>query len=406
MSRIQPQRLGLKCGWATGWLSIGFSSTGILVVCLSVFLNICAQPTNASNVKHPNIPLVGSKKDDFAPDDWTVMSSAEGDLNGDKKNDAAIVLALAEEPGVDDETNPDSPRCLVIATRGADGKLHRVLADWTIIPEANAGGAGVGEAFQSLEISKGVLALCTLFGSNDRSQFNYRYRLQGNRLKTIDLDYTAYNSSEAKGAHIQVDPMVGLATCSNEVFGSDDEDEHPKPKKPITQRFYIVTVEPAKALNLPAAHSIQLAARDDVTSGKAAWKGASDLSARIRAVCSGKKMSLTAEVTDDVVTASDTIRLLNEKGKVITARSSVKSAADKGYVQTNEYDLASISDVTGDDLKCTAVTVEVLDFDATAPIHCAMSTSRGGLKYPGQFAFCKEIEMGALQSILESKNLY
>ncbi len=388
----------MKCG-----LSIG-----IVVAFAAVFLGSFADSINASNVKHPRIALVGSNNDDFAPDGWSVMSSAEGDLNGDKKKDAAIVLALVDEPGVDDETNPDSPRCLVIATRGADGKLHRVLADWHIIPEANSGGAGVGEAFQSLEVSKGVLALCTMFGSNDRSQFNYRYRLQGNRLKTIDLDYTAYVSSEARGAHIQVDPTVGLATCSNEVFGGDDEDERPKPKKPVTQRFYILTVEPAKALNIPAAHSIRLAGRDDVTSGKPAWKGATDLSARIRAVYSGKKMSLTAEVTDDIVTADDTICLLNEKHKVIAPCSSVKASAAKGYIQTNEYDLSSISKQPGDELKFAAATVQVLDFDSVGPTlsHCVMSTTRGGVGYSGQFAFCKEIEMGVLQSILESKNLY
>ena len=361
----------------------------------------------ASDIKHPLIPLVGANKNSFAPRNWHVMSSADGDLNGDKKPDTAIVLSLEDEPGVDSETNPDSPRCLVIATRGADGKLHRVLTDWETIPAANSGGAGVGEAFQTLEIAKGMLMLETMLGDNDRSKYNYEYRLKGNRLQAVHLNYTQYNSSEGKGAQIDIDPGVGFATCSNGIFGGDDDDERPKSKvKPVTQRFYVLTVEPAKALNLPAAHSVSLAGKDDVVKGKPAWKGAADLSARIRAVYSGKKMSLTAEVTDDVVTTGDTMRLLDENGKVIAPASSVKQAAGKGYIQTNEYNLSAISGGKIEPDTVVPATVEVLDFDAESPLHCAMSMTRGGTGYPGQLAFCKSLEMGILQSILEAKQLF
>jgi len=73
------------------------------------------------------------------------------------------------------------------------------------------------------------------------------------------------------------------------------------------------------------------------------WTGANDLSAQLHAVRVGENLFLFAQVTDNDVTAGDTVRLVNKRGLIIKPRESKIAASGNGYVYEARYSLKDIA---------------------------------------------------------------
>ncbi|MEJ7618486.1 MAG: hypothetical protein WKF30_16315 [Pyrinomonadaceae bacterium] len=97
---------------------------------------------------------------DLAPPGWHLLKSAEGDLNGDGRADAALVFTqshpAAEDAADESEEALEAPRRLMIALRDEHGALRETVAsDGVII--CGACGVMIDEPLLSLSIKRGQL---------------------------------------------------------------------------------------------------------------------------------------------------------------------------------------------------------------------------------------------------------
>ena len=98
--------------------------------------NAVATPTATPSDNSRNETESGENAESFKPKDWFVLGKAEGDIDGDKKDDLIAVYSKdnpeTEKSDISDEDG-DAPRLLIIALQEANGKFRRVFSGSKII---------------------------------------------------------------------------------------------------------------------------------------------------------------------------------------------------------------------------------------------------------------------------------
>lgn len=151
-------------------------------------------PTDAD---YPKLPASASRPADFIPAGWKIMSEAEGDLNGDKRQDFVLVIKannekfLNKNEGLGDDVFDTNPRILAILFWEND-KYKLVLQSNSFIAMADS--PTMSEPFQGVKITNGVLQfdfeIFMSAGGWGMSNQNYKFRYQNGDFVLIGADKT------------------------------------------------------------------------------------------------------------------------------------------------------------------------------------------------------------------------
>ena len=362
----------------------------------------------AQEVKRPplRVPPVTDAVARFVPSGWRLETDKvrEADLNGDGRPDAAFVISnggTAEDSAV-------VKHVLVLALRGDDGKLHRSIVNDAAVLDGDEGGV-FGDPFEDLTVERGAVVITHYGGSRDRWGFTHRYRFQNGEWKLIGL---TIGSTDTLNLEHYDNQDINLSTGLVEASEKGGDDGEPQ-KRETSGSYYELEVAPANAA--PAVdgraavgewpgYSVLLNDKAQVIRNRRFWKGPDDLSVRLHALRLGDNLFICAEVTDDEVTAGDTVSLLTRRGLKIRPRESKKVASEKGYIFEARYSLTEIARAAKPDDKYIAenlammldpaseygdtqgfqlpVSIEIIDRDKQK-YRAVFSTHISGSPYPG-----------------------
>lgn len=146
---------------------------------------------------YPALPKTAARPADFIPSGWKIMGEAEGDLNGDKRKDFALVIRATQpkfittHDGLGESPFDTNPRILAVLFWENDGYKLALQSNSFI---AMADFPTMSEPFQTVKIENGVLRLdFELFlsaGGWGMSNQNYKFRFQNGKFVLIGADKT------------------------------------------------------------------------------------------------------------------------------------------------------------------------------------------------------------------------
>jgi hypothetical protein len=373
----------------------------------------------AQEAEHPplRVPEAVNEPAEFAPAGWRMEKEIlkEGDLNGDGRPDAALVITSGEA-GVNAKGESTFVKhVLVLALRGSDGKLHRSVVSDAAVLDGNEGGV-FGDPFDSLLIERGAVVISHYGGSRDRWSYTHRYRFQNGQWMLIGL--TLGNTDTLDLEHFD-DQDINLSTglVNSHEKGESDPPQGRKSRKPeISGSYYELETLPVErrptidgqftAEEWPG-YTVRLNNKQSVYRNLPLWRGIDDLSAQLHAVRMGDDLFVAAEVVDNEVGAGDEVRLVTKKGLAIRPVESKLSRSGKGHIFEARYSLKAIvktvrpgdeyaeqelqsaidpdaefGDVTG---LAIPVSVEVVDVDdsQSPKVRSTLSTRPLGSPYSG-----------------------
>ena len=135
----------------------------------------------------------------FTPKDWTVMATAEGDLNKDGRPDCVLVLKgtdrrfIYKNEGFGSEEFDTNPRVLAVAFADLKGgfRLHVQNNAFIVMPDSPT----MTEPFQDVSIRRGVLTFIfeEFYSAGSWSMGNrtYKFRFQNGEMTLIGVDKTS-----------------------------------------------------------------------------------------------------------------------------------------------------------------------------------------------------------------------
>jgi hypothetical protein len=359
------------------------------------------------------VPMSAKEPSGFAPKGWEIEALKEGDLNGDKIDDAAIVIRKEVEKQ-EGSAQPSWKRFLVIAFR-RNGMLERSALSDAAVLDTDEGGWRE-DPFDGMEIGAGVVVIGQIGGGTMRTGITHRYRWQQNRWMLIGLtetaeDTLAYRSySHARDANLS----TGLVEESDESYDMEKEKDIVAPKKGAYYELLALTTDVEQKIDglfdaqeWPQdryGYVLRLNARKQLARNDRLWGGVSDLSAVFNAVHKGADIYIRAEVTDNRVSAGDTVRLVNKEGRVIVPRESKTTPTGKGYNFEARYSMQDLgepaySEESANDLESFlkdsppdirfSAELEVIDVDGAAS-RATLSTRVKRSPYHGAIRACNE----------------
>lgn len=381
------------------------------IVFLSLLFTTVVFAQEVDEKPFPKVPKTADKPEDFAPQGWKTETIVKGDLNGDKLDDVALTLTNGEQ-GYNEETQRSSfiTRVLVLAFQGTDGKFNRSAVSAEAVLDGDEGGV-MGDPFQELKIERGAVVIVHYGGSRNRWGMTNTYRwqqgkwmligLNNSSLDTLDLDY-----EDSKDTN--------LSTGLVKAFFSVEINQETGDRKPGKEGSYYELqaipesvapkIDGVVGQNEWNGYSVNLNNKRQVYKGQSIWKSATDLSAKLMAVCVGDQIYLLTEVMDNDFSKGDAVRLVNKKGIVIVPKEIKTAKTNQGYVVEARYSILDIARATlgknSDALKYLEETlpnwktadeiggaafdasVEVFDVDA-GKNRAVMSTRLAGSPYTG-----------------------
>lgn len=329
-----------------------FLNIGIVFLCLFFASLVVAQDDDVEK-PFPKVPKTADKPEDFAPQGWKAETIVRGDLNGDKRDDVALTLTNGEN-GFDEQTQKTTfiTRVLVLAFQGADGKFNRSAVSAEAVLDGDEGGV-MGDPFQELKIERGAIVIVHYGGSRNRWGMTNIYRwqqgkwmligLNSSSLDTLDVDY-----EDSKDVNLS----TGLVNASFSVEINQETGDRKPGKDGSYYELQVIPESVAPKIDGVISqdewhgYSLNLNNRQQVYKGQKLWKSATDLSAKLMAVCVGNQLYLLAEVTDDDFSKSDAVRLVNKKGIVIVPKEIKTAKTNKGYVVEARYAILDIARAT------------------------------------------------------------
>lgn len=365
-------------------------------------------------IKRPplRVPEAADRALQLVPPGWRAEEEPpkEVDLNGDGRPDAALVISHGGTGAPGDDPLAVVKHVLVLALRGADGKLHRSIVSDDAVLDGDEGGA-FGDPFESLSIEHGAVVIMHYGGSRDRWGYTHRYRYQGGQWMLIGLSFGNTDSLDLEHFdNHDINLMTGAADASKK---GDSEGRRKQPE--VSGSYYeleVLPVDQAPGIDGSDApgewpgYTVRLSEKSQVYRSRQLWRGPNDLSAQLYAVRLGKDLFLSAQVTDNEVGPDDLVRLVTKKGLVINPLESKLKPSGKGYVFEARYSLETIvrastpgdkyavealqtyvSPSSGGDLQGfeLPVAVEIVDVDQSAvpKVRGVLSTRLFGSPYNG-----------------------
>lgn len=148
---------------------------------------------------YPKLPASARNFDEFVPPNWKLIGKATGDLNGDKIQDAVLVVQgtrrefIQKNDGLGGKEFDTNPRMLIITFKNARENRYELAEQsntFIITPDSPT----MTEPFQSVKIVKGVLQLdFEIFysaGSWGTSQSSYKFKYIRGEFALIGADKT------------------------------------------------------------------------------------------------------------------------------------------------------------------------------------------------------------------------
>jgi len=125
------------------------------------------------------LTLIASAQTDSIPDEakkfivagYEPFDYVTGDLNGDKKPDAILIL---KQPGEDSLYGEETPRPMLLLIRQADGKLKQAARNDNAIMCRHCGGV-FGDPYEGVQIYTGGFSISFYGGSSWRWAYHYEF---------------------------------------------------------------------------------------------------------------------------------------------------------------------------------------------------------------------------------------
>src|SRR5262249_35052547 len=280
---------------------------------IGLLISVCL--VSSAKEQRITIPMTAKDAEGFAPEGWGIELVQHADLNGDKIDDAVVVITKPEviEHGVVKEVEK---RFLVLAF-GAGGQLERTALSDDAVLDKDQGGP-FGDPFVGVKVENGIIAIEHNGGGGWRWRVTERYRWQQNRWMLIGKTYGRLINFDLD--HLErskdTDLSTGLVSRTDTMrhfLGLGGKREPGTTKRDDYYELQVIpTGEAQKIDGLFEAgewqgHVLNLNTRRQVISGVRLWKGVSDVSAALNAVRQGDDLFIRAEITDDRFSAGDSI---------------------------------------------------------------------------------------------------
>lgn len=183
---------------------------------LLIFANSAAAQTKPTKADYPKLSATGAKIDDFVPQGWKIIQQKEGDLNGDKLDDAVLVLKgtdpkfinksepLFGEAVTDEKTGEtkfimdSNPRILAVLLKEKNGYKLAAQND-SIIPFLDYPS---GETIRSIAVENGDLNIELMFMERRHGYLYtekfYKFRFAGSAIALVNakrIDTSRYEKN-------------------------------------------------------------------------------------------------------------------------------------------------------------------------------------------------------------------
>lgn len=122
----------------------------------------------ASNAQDKPLP---GEAQSFIPKGYESLDYITGDLNGDKKADAILIL---KQPGEDSLDMDETHRPFILLIRQSDGKLKQVIRNDSVIMCRHCGGV-FGDPYEGIQIYPSGFNITFYGGSSWRWTYHYEF---------------------------------------------------------------------------------------------------------------------------------------------------------------------------------------------------------------------------------------
>ena len=221
----------------------GHARLGIAAACMA--LSCIWSPAFAQDedpdalLPAPTIPAQSATAEGFAPTGWSVLQKAVGDLDGDGRDDLALIVQNDRQPEALSGFNQDGeqgrkfwPRVLVVALADANGAGYRqLLANAAFVPPHQFRSLDDVLDGDAMAISKGVLSVSfhqfASMGSWSMGNTDYKFRHRDGAMLLIGMErYTIHRAT----LEYSQTSMNFLSHRASVTAGNDNEDTPVKPK--------------------------------------------------------------------------------------------------------------------------------------------------------------------------------
>jgi hypothetical protein len=293
------------------------------------------------------MPMTANAPEDFAPKGWEIDAVEKGDLNGDKIDDAAIVMTKPEV--MENDTLKESSKRFLVLAFGDGSQFKRMAFSDEAALDKDEGGA-MGDPFQELKIEKGIVIINYYGGSAWRWGVTQRYRWQQNRWILIGNTYEGFHATEPDETSSVTDTNLSTGFVHRTDANIEDENGRKKPpKKGDYYELQAITTNEAQKIDgffdsgEWQGYVLKLNADKQVVRDVPLWNGISDVSAALNAVRQGEDLFIRAEVIDDQLSEGDGLRLINKKGLVIAPKEIKTAPTPKGYNVEARYSMKDLA---------------------------------------------------------------
>ena len=293
------------------------------------------------------MPMTAKAPEGFAPKGWEIDAVEKGDLNGDKIDDAAIVMTKPEV--MENDTLKESSKRFLVLAVGDGSQFKRTAFSDEAALDKDEGGA-MGDPFQELKIEKGIVIINYYGGSAWRWGITQRYRWQQNRWILIGNTYEGFHATEPDDTGSVTDTNLSTGFVHRTDANIEDENGRKKPpKKGDYYELQAITTNEAQKIDgffdsgEWQGYVLKLNADKQVVRDVQLWNGISDVSAALNAVRQGEDLFIRAEVTDNQFSEGDGLRLVNKKGLVIAPKEIKTAPTPKGYNVEARYSMKDLA---------------------------------------------------------------
>lgn len=175
-----------------------------------------------SSFAQTELPTLPAEVVAFIPKGYEALDYKTGDLNGDKKQDAILILKVV---GEDSLVEDEPPRPFLLLIRQADNKLKQVKRNDNLVMCRHCGGV-FGDPYSDLEISRNGFSIHFYGGSSWRWAYEYSFSYKPAKKDwylTKELQ-TNFNATDPNNTMKEIEVSeLELGEVSLEKFSTNNE---------------------------------------------------------------------------------------------------------------------------------------------------------------------------------------